>query len=108
LESNDIPYFHSQISTDLFIVGVDPFDVIDQQLNQNQSPSADEGWAAFGEVKPRPSRPLPPRPAPPRPAPPSRPSAPRVEIDYASGRNTPSVIVKAPSSESIKSWNVAY
>ena len=28
-------------------------------------------------------------------------------MDYASGRNTPSVIVKAPSSESIKSWNVA-
>ena len=74
-----------------------------QATSTNQ---ADEGWAAFGEVKPRPSRPPPPRPAPPRPSPP-KPTAPRVEIDYASGRNTPSVIVKAPSTESIKSWNVA-
>ena len=30
-----------------------------------------------------------------------------MEIDYASGRNTPSVVIKAPSLESIKSWNVA-
>ena len=33
-----------------------------------------------------------------------------MQVDYASGsntgRNTPSVIIKAPSSESIKSWNV--
>jgi hypothetical protein len=31
---------------------------------------------------------------------------PQVQVDYASGRTTPTVIVKAPSSESIKSWNV--
>jgi len=63
------------------------------------------GWAEFDQIKrKKPSRPPPPRPAPPRPPAPSRPPA--VQVDYASGRNTPSVIIKAPSSDSIKSWNV--
>lgn len=88
-------------------VGPDPFDVIDEQLKSQTASSADQSWAAFEEPRSKPSRPPPPRPAPPRPAPPSQPTtSPRVQVDYASGRNTPSVIVKAPSSESIKSWNV--
>ena len=29
-----------------------------------------------------------------------------MNIDYASGRNTPAVIIKAPSTESVRSWNV--
>lgn len=29
-----------------------------------------------------------------------------MSVDYASGRNTPAVIIKAPSTESVKSWNV--
>jgi len=75
-------------------------------LKNQTTSSVDQGWAAFEEPRSRPSRPPPPRPAPPRPAPPTPVSSPRVHIDYASGRNTPSVIVKAPSNESIKSWNV--
>ena len=73
-------------------------------MKNQTAESADQSWAAFEEPRARPSRPPPPRPAPPpaRPTPPK----PQVQIDYASGRNTPSVIVKAPSSESIKSWNV--
>jgi hypothetical protein len=68
-------------------------------------PIVDQGWAAFEETKAaKPSRPPPPRPAPPRPSEtPQRP--PRVYLDPESGRNTPSVVVKAPSTESIKSWN---
>ena len=63
-----------------FSLGPDPFDVVEQQLGQQTAEPADDGgWAAFDEVKPRPSRPPPPRPAPPRPAPPARrSSAPKV------------------------------
>ena len=86
-------------------IGPDPFDVVDQQISQNQQDNKNVGWAEFDQIKrKKPSRPPPPRPAPPRPPAPSRPPA--VQVDYASGRNTPSVIIKAPSSDSIKSWNV--
>jgi len=87
-------------------IGPDPFDVVDKQIDQNKKEGENDGWAEFDQIKrKKPSRPPPPpRPAPPRPAPPSRPPA--VQVDYASGRNTPSVIIKAPSSDSIKSWNV--
>jgi len=87
-------------------IGPDPFDVVDQQIDQNNKADENDGWAEFDQIKrKKPSRPPPPpRPLPPRPAPPSRPPA--VQVDYASGRNTPSVIIKAPSCESIKSWNV--
>jgi len=87
-------------------IGPDPFEVVDQQISQNRKEDENDGWAEFDQIKrKKPSRPPPPpRPTPPRPAPPSRPPA--VQIDYASGRNTPSVIIKAPSSDSIKSWNV--
>ena len=80
--------------------------MVDQQIDQNKKEDENDGWAEFDQIKrKKPSRPPPPpRPAPPRPAPPSRPPA--VQVDYASGRNTPSVIIKAPSSDSIKSWNV--
>lgn len=86
------------------VIGPDPFDIIDSQLKEQLESANNEGWAAFGDEfgQKKPSRPPPPRPAPPRPAPPP----PKVQVDYASGRNTPSVIVKAPSSDSIKSWNV--
>ena len=88
-----------------FVLGPDPFDVVDQQISQNQQDNKNVGWAEFDQIKrKKPSRPPPPRPAPPRPPAPSRPPA--VQVDYASGRNTPSVIIKAPSSDSIKSWNV--
>jgi hypothetical protein len=88
----------------VLLSGPDPFDVIDEQLKNQSAASTEDSWAAFEEPRAKPSRPPPPRPAPPpaRPAPPK----PQVQVDYASGRNTPSVIIKAPSSESIKSWNV--
>ena len=97
----------------LFFLGIDPFEEVDRQISKKNS-SEDSSWANFGGQDPkkkappaRPSKPPPPRP--PRPPPPSatQQTTPRVEIDYASGRNTPSVIIKAPSSESIKSWNNA-
>ena len=87
-----------------FISAKDPFEVVAQQLS-TQNSTEESSWAQFGggpeKKKTPPARPSkPPPPRPPRPPP-----TPRVEIDYASGRNTPSVIIKAPSSESIKSWN---
>ena len=86
-----------------FVSGPDPFEVVDQQISQHIKEDENDGWAEFDQIKrKKPARPPPP-PRPPRPAPPARPA---VQIDYASGRNTPSVIIKAPSSESIKSWNV--
>ena len=58
-----------------------------------------EGWAAFDDNSSKPKRPPPPRPAPKRPPPP-----PNSRSNLAPG-NAPSVVVKAPSTESIKSWN---
>ena len=63
-------------------------------------PIVDSGWAAFKEEKP--ARPPPPKP---KPEPPRRP--PQVYINPSSRPNTPSVVVKAPSTESIKSWNIS-
>jgi hypothetical protein len=63
-------------------------------------PVVESGWAAFKEEKP--ARPPPPKP---KPEPPRRP--PQVYINPSSRPNTPSVVVKAPSTESIKSWNCA-
>jgi len=85
--------------------------VLDKRAKAQVFTNEEGGWGAFDtEVKrkkpsrPPPRRPPPPRP-PPRPAPPGG-DTPQVQVDYASGRTTPSVIIKAPSSESIKSWNV--
>ena len=67
----------------------------------SSEPDQNEGWAAFGgggETKSK----KPPRPVPPRP---QRPRPPRVHIDPADIPEAPSVVVKAPSTESIKSWN---
>ena len=85
--------------------GPDPFETVEKQIEDNQREEANAGWAAFDEVKrKKPSRPpKPPPPRPPRPA--ARPNPPAVSIDYASGRNTPAVIIKAPSTESVRSWN---
>jgi len=66
----------------------------------NVEPQPDSGWAAFKEDKP--ARPPPPKP---RPEIPRRP--PLVQINPSSRPNTPSVVVKAPSTESIKSWNIS-
>ena len=61
-------------------------------------PAQDQGWSAFEESKPK--RPPPPKPPPPRPSrPPAR------SKNTLDPKNTPSVVVKAPSTESIKSWN---
>ncbi|TRY71729.1 hypothetical protein TCAL_03141 [Tigriopus californicus] len=60
---------------------------------------ADEGWAKFGDRKP-PPRPQPPRPRPARP-PPSFIGNALTEAD------APGIVVKAPSTESIKSWNIS-
>ena len=57
----------------------------------------DVGWAAFKSDK-KPNRPPPPKPAPPRP---KRPLLAPQE------KSNVSVVVKAPSTESIKSWNCA-
>ena len=67
-------------------------------------PIVDQGWAAFEETKkPKPSRPPPPRPAPPRPL-----QRPKLQhLDPTGGKGAPSVVIKAPSTESIKSWNCA-
>ena len=63
----------------------------------------DEGWAAFKEDK-KPKRPPPPKPAPPRPnRPPLKPGNSLVPSE----KSSVSVVVKAPSTESIKSWNCA-
>ena len=81
--------------------------MLDKQLAAQKFADEEGGWGAFDTKveRKKPSRPPPRRPPPPpRPAPPSVP--PKVQVDYASGRTTPTVIVKAPSSESIKSWNV--
>ena len=76
-----------------------------RQVEDNLKEEANGGWAEFDQIKrKKPTRPPPPRPPPPRP--PSRPKPPAVNIDYASGRNTPSILIKAPSTESVKSWNV--
>lgn len=65
-------------------------------------PIVDQGWAAFEETKTKPSRPPPPRPAPPRP------QRPKLQyLDPCGGKGAPSVVIKAPSTESIKSWNCA-
>jgi hypothetical protein len=48
------------------------------------------------------ARPPPPKP---KPEPPKRP--PQVYVNPSSRPNTPSVVVKAPSTESIKSWNIS-
>ena len=65
-------------------------------------PIVDQGWAAFEETKTKPSRPPPPRPAPPRP------QRPKLQhLDPTGGKGAPSVVIKAPSTESIKSWNCA-
>ena len=83
----------------------DPFETVERQIETNLKEEDSGGWAEFDAIKrKKPSRPPPPRPPPPRP--PSRPKPPAVNIDYASGRNTPAVIIKAPSTESVKSWNV--
>lgn len=63
-------------------------------------PVVDSGWAAFKEEKP--ARPPPPKP---KPEVPKRP--PQVHVNPSSRPNTPSVVIKAPSLESIKSWNCA-
>ena len=86
--------------------GPDPFETVEKQIEDNQREEDNTGWAEFDQVKrKKPSRP--PKPPPPRPPrPPSRPKPPVVNIDYASGRNTPSILIKAPSTESVKSWNV--
>ena len=87
------------------MTGPDPFETVERQIANNIKEESNGGWAEFDQIKrKKPSRPPPPRPPPPRP--PSRPKPPAVSIDYASGRNTPAVIIKAPSTESVKSWNV--
>lgn len=65
-------------------------------------PVQDQGWKAFEETKSdrKPSRPPPPKPPPPRP---TR-APPKVHLEP---RDAPSVVIKAPSTESIKSWNCA-
>jgi hypothetical protein len=68
--------------------------------SSNLEPQSDSGWAAFKEDKP--ARPPPPKP---KPGVPRRP--PQVQINPSSRPNTPSVVVKAPSTESIKSWNIS-
>ena len=70
-------------------------------------PIVDQGWAAFEETKTKPSRPPPPRPAPPRPARPAIPKVVKQHLDPTGGKGAPSVVIKAPSTESIKSWNCA-
>ena len=63
----------------------------------------DEGWAAFKEEK-KPKRPPPPKPAPPRP------KRPQLKESTSLGppvESSVSVLVNAPSTESIKSWNCA-
>lgn len=59
--------------------------------------SAGDGWAAFEKKKP-------PRPAPPKPR---QPRAPTVSVTAIDPSDAPSVVVKAPSTESIKSWNIS-
>ena len=63
----------------------------------------DEGWAAFKSDK-KPTRPPPPKPAPPRPP---RPPLRESNSLNPSEKSSVSVVVKAPSTESIKSWNCA-
>ena len=85
--------------------GPDPFETVEREIANNLKEEENAGWAEFDQIKrKKPSRPPPPRPPPPRP--PSRPKPPTVNIDYASGRNTPSILIKAPSTESVQSWNV--
>ena len=63
----------------------------------------DVGWAAFKEDK-KPKRPPPPKPAPPRP------KRPQLKESTSLGppvESSVSVLVNAPSTESIKSWNCA-
>ena len=57
----------------------------------------DGGWAAFEKKKP-------PRPVPPRPR---QPRAPILSVTNFDPADAPSVVVKAPSTESIKSWNIS-
>ena len=91
--------------TYFILLGIDPFETVEKEIANNLKEEENDGWAEFDQIKrKKPSRPPPPRPPPPRP--PSRPKPPAVNIDYASGRNTPAVIIKAPSTESVQSWNV--
>ncbi len=66
----------------------------------------EEDWAAFADdgtaIKKKPSRPPPPKPAPKRPPPPGQ------QQPYTlSEEDAPPVVVKAPSTDSLKSWNCA-
>ena len=107
---------NSQLQLNAFFSGPDdPFEVVDKQAKAQKFGDEEGGWGAFDTAveRKKPPRPPPRRPPPPRPPRPSDSGAketPQVQVDYASGsntgRNTPSVIIKAPSSESIKSWNV--
>ena len=68
-------------------------------------PIVDQGWAAFEEKKEpakKPTRPPPPKPRPPRP-----PKSQQHHLNPLSDKDAPSVVVNAPSLESIKSWNCA-
>ncbi len=75
------------------------------------SGEGNEGWANFAEAGSEESsgKKKPPRPAPPKPAPKRPPPCPAVQIgsDSSLRAEAPSVVVKAPSTESIKSWNCA-
>lgn len=70
-------------------------------------PVVDQGWAAFQETKtekkppPRPSKPPPPRPPRPSRGPPS------TSTVHLNPEDNPAIVLKAPSLESIKSWNCA-
>ena len=59
------------------------------------SAGVDEGWAAFEGNKPK---------RPPPPVRPNRPPLPRAALDP---RDNPAVVVRVPSTESVRSWNVS-
>ena len=59
------------------------------------SAGVDEGWAAFEGNKPK---------RPPPPVRPNRPPPPRAALDPS---DNPAVVVRVPSTESVKSWNVS-
>ena len=62
-------------------------------------PVQDQGWAAFEDTKPKKPPPRPSKPPPARPPPPTR------NKNNLDPKNAPGVVIKAPSTESIKSWN---
>ena len=62
-------------------------------------PVQDQGWAAFEDSKPKKPPPRPSKPPPARPPPPTR------NKNNLDPKNAPGVVIKAPSTESIKSWN---